>query len=75
MQPMKSETTTVGTRLAWEPPTAKRLAIGAETGARGATGSGSATPGIVQPSPPADPATKLGFSIEMAFPLSARLEQ
>jgi len=75
MQPMKSETTTVGTRLAWEPPTVKRLAIGAETGARSASGPRAAAPGIAQPSPPADPATKLGFSIEMAFPLSARLDQ
>ena len=73
MQPMKSETTTVGTRLAWAPPAVKRLAIGAETGARSASGPGAAAP--AQPSPPADPATKLGFSIEMAFPLSARLEQ
>ena len=74
MQPMKSDTTTVGTRRAWEGPAVKRLAISAETWSRGVTGQGAGAPQIAQPSPPADPATKLGFSIEMAFPLSARLE-
>jgi hypothetical protein len=72
MQPVKSDTTTVGTRRAWEPPAVKRLAIGAETASPHVAGQGA---DAAQPSPPADPATKLGFSIEMAFPLSARLEQ
>ena len=29
---------------------------------------------LVQPQPPAAPASKLGFAFEMAFPLSARLD-
>ena len=31
MQPMKSDTTTVGTRRAWEPPAITTFAIGTET--------------------------------------------
>ena len=72
MQPMKSDTTTVGTRRAWERPAVRRLPISAATRTGGVAGHGAGAP--AQPSPPADPATKLGFSIEMAFPLSARLE-
>ena len=75
MQPMKSDTTTVGVRRTWEPPAVKRLAIGAETRSRSGAGQGLGDSAVAQPSPPADPATKLGFSIEMAFPLSARIEQ
>ncbi len=74
MQPMKSDTTTVGTRRAWERPAVRRLPISAATKTGDLTGQGAGAAQIAQPSPPADPATKLGFSIEMAFPLSARLE-
>ena len=53
----------------WEPPAVKRVAIGAET----KSGSqGEDKPGLTEPRPPSSPATKLGFSFEMAFPLSAR---
>lgn len=57
-------------RKAWEPPVAKKIAIGAETK--------SAVPGEgdhAEPRPPSSPTTKLGFSFEMAFPLSARTEK
>lgn len=54
-------------RRAWTPPAVT---------AAGALGEAK-SPGrgqLAQPRPPAAPATKLGFSFEMAFPLSARFE-
>jgi hypothetical protein len=51
------------------------LPIGAETKSASTRGSISGQPGVAQPAPPAAPKTKLGFSIEMAFPLSARVGQ
>ena len=54
---------------AWEPPAVKKVAIGAETKS-GAPSEGNSGP--AEPRPPSSPATKLGFSFEMAFPLSAR---
>jgi len=54
----------------WEPPVVTRVAIGAETKSA-PTGNGS----LVEPRPPSPPATKFGFSFEMAFPMSARSEK
>ncbi len=59
-------------RSSWEPPIVTKVAIGAETK--------SATPGedrlgLAEPRPPSPPATKLGFSFEMAIPMSARNEK
>lgn len=57
-------------RKTWEPPVATKIAMGAETK--------SAVPGegdLTEPRPPSSPATKLGFSFEMAFPMSARTEK
>jgi hypothetical protein len=63
---------------AWEPPALTKLAIGTETRSSGnseseaePTNSGGQ---LVEPGGPPTPATKLGFSFEWAFPLSARLE-
>jgi hypothetical protein len=65
-------------RRAWESPALTELAIGRETKSVQEDGRslGMATSGVRQlaPQPPASPATKLGFSFEMAFPLSARIE-
>ena len=70
MRPMRSDTTSSGQRRAWEPPAVTKIAIGAET--KSPVDEQAQT--AVQPSPPAAPASKLGFSIEMGFPLSARTE-
>jgi len=63
---------------AWEPPALTRLAIGTETRSSGKNDSEAEPTGSdvqrVEPGGPAAPATKLGFSFEWAFPLSARLE-
>ncbi len=71
MRPTKSGKAGVATRSSWEPPMVKKLAIGAETKSPNTSGTGQSSP--AQPEPPAAPTTKLGFSFEMAFPLSARL--
>jgi hypothetical protein len=86
MQPMKSDKTNsdktdIAARRAWRPPVLTTLPIGAQTKSarQNEQGMGSETPGAGQaghdhPHPPAAPATKLGFSLEWAFPLSARWE-
>lgn len=58
-------------RRTWEPPAITELPIGRETKAAALqTGPDQ----ITNPPPPASPATKLGFSFEMSFPLSVRTE-
>jgi hypothetical protein len=81
MRPTKSGKIILGTRRAWEAPAVTKLAISTETKSARENGrsagmetSGSGQPNFTHPQPPAAPATKLGFSIEMAFPLSARTE-
>lgn len=74
MRPGKPNTTDRAKRRAWEPPSVTRLPIGTET--RAASKSNAPDSGktrLTHPSPPAAPASKLGFSFEMAFPLSARI--
>jgi len=57
-------------RSAWETPVVTKVAIGIET--KSATLGASST---LEPRPPSSPATKLGISFEMAFPMSARTEK
>jgi len=63
--------TTKDKRRAWQRPAVTKLAIGAETRSVPASGQGAE---LAQPQLPAEPSSKLGFSFEMAFPLSARYE-
>ena len=78
VQAMKSDRTTVGTRRAWEPPTITKLAIGTETKSplnnEQSAGGERAGPHQAQLARPGAPASKLGFSFEMAFPLSSRVD-
>jgi len=61
---------------AWEPPALTKLAIGTETkSAADDSRAISVRLTSSQPQPPAPPETKLGFSVEWAFPLSARVER
>jgi hypothetical protein len=71
MRPSKDGKNAVGPRRAWEPPAVTRLGIGAETKSSRQAEEG---PGLPEPQPPTSPATKLGFSFEMALPLAARSE-
>lgn len=82
MRPSRSGNTSSKTaakaRRAWEPPALTKLAIGTETKSSGKKESDaelkSSGDQMAEPGAPAAPATKLGFSFEWAFPLSARLE-
>jgi hypothetical protein len=67
--PIKDGKNAVGPRRAWEPPAVIQLAIGAETKSAHQTDNGH---GLPEPPPPTCPATKLGFSFEMALPLASR---
>jgi len=51
------------------------LAIGRETKSSHRNATQSSGSNQAEPQPPAAPATKLGFALEWAFPLSARLER
>ena len=79
----------IATRRAWRPPVLTKLPIGIETkSARQnpqSMGQGMGQDMVSQtagagrashdhPQPPTAPATKLGFAMEWAFPLSARWE-
>jgi hypothetical protein len=68
MGSIKDGNKAVDPRRAWEPPVVTQLEIGAETKSS-PQAAGSTSP---EPQPPTCPATKLGFSFEMALPLAAR---
>lgn len=55
----------------WEPPTVTKTPIAETTSPSPATND----PALAEPQPPSEPATKLGFSFEMAFPLAARTKK
>ncbi len=69
MRPIRPADTSAKARRAWEAPAFTKLAIGAETKAAQDDGARAA-----EPQSPAAPASKLGFSFEMAFPMSSRWE-
>ena len=54
---------------AWDPPVVTKVLIGAETKS---AANGGKNPLFDEPQAPTSPTTKLGFSFEMALPLSAR---
>jgi hypothetical protein len=55
----------------WEPPAVTKTPI-TETKS---PGPATNDPALAEPQPPCEPATKLGFSFEMAFPLAARTKK
>jgi len=69
MRPSKTDKTS-GAKRAWEPPAVSKLPIGSETKSSNKDGQGAQR----HPAPPGTPKSKLGLSLEMAFPLSARFE-
>jgi len=82
MRPMGSSGISPGARPAWEAPTVTKLAIGTETRSALKNGQrtgpdplGSDSTRPAPPDQPTAPAVKLGFSVEWAFPLSARWEE
>ena len=71
MGPSKDGKNAVGPRRAWEPPAMTQLEIGAETKS---AHQANESPDLHAPPAPSPPTSKLGFSFEMALPLSARSE-
>ena len=78
---MKSDKSLQGKGRAWVPPTLTKLAIGTETKSPVRVDQGiesgpsrSDTVKKAEPQPPTTPASKFGFALEWAFPLSARTE-
>jgi hypothetical protein len=71
MRPTKTDNKKGHKRRAWQPPTMTKLAIGAET----KSAEVNADRPQASPQPPVAPTTKLGFSVEWAFPLSQRFEK
>jgi hypothetical protein len=80
MQPTKSDNAGIANsagmakRRPWQPPALTVLAIGSETKSSDRNATQPSSSSQIEPQPPAAPATKLGFSLEWAFPLSARWE-
>jgi hypothetical protein len=75
MQPTKSGSTGIAKRRAWRPPALAVLAIDRETKSAHRNAAQPSGSSQAEPQPPAAPATKLGFSLEWAFPLSSRMER
>jgi hypothetical protein len=75
MQPTKSDGAGIAKRRPWQTPALTVLAIGRETKSSNRDATQSSDSSQTEPQPPAAPATKLGFSMEWAFPLSARWER
>jgi hypothetical protein len=73
MLPTKSDGT--AKRRPWQPPALTVLAIGRETKSSNRNAAQASGSSQTEPQPPAAPATKLGFALEWAFPLSARWEK
>ncbi len=59
-------------RLRWERPCFNELSISDPSVAAAGPAAHVVERTAVDPQPPAEPALKLGFSFELAFPLSAR---
>ena len=79
MRPTRHSGSVPPARRIWDPPAITKLALGSETKSTRESGrsSGLVTSGFDQPAhpqPPAPPSTKFGFSFEMSFPLSVRVE-
>jgi hypothetical protein len=80
MRPAKPSKAISPAKAPWQPPAVTRLAVGTQTRSApesepsaGRSAPGSGRPAVAHPEPPAAPATKFGLSLEMAFPLSARI--
>ena len=67
MRPDRSRDAGPTARRAWKSPKLTAVTVRAEAKSTGLAQS-------AQPQPPAAPGSKLGFTFEMAFPLSARLD-
>lgn len=73
MRPNKAGPSTSEAHPVWEAPGFTKLPIVSRTGS-GATVAND-PPRVVEPAAPGQPLSKLGFSFEMAFPMSSRSDK
>ena len=73
MRPKNAAPSAPETRPGWEAPAFTKLPIASRTG----SGANVANdlPRAVEPPPPGQPLSKLGFSFEMALPMSSRSDK
>lgn len=73
MRPNKAGPSTLEAHPVWEAPAFTKLPIVSRTG----SGANAANdpPRVVEPPAPGQPLSKLGFSFEMAFPMSSRSDK
>jgi hypothetical protein len=74
MRTTLAEGSPVHARRIWELPTITKLPIGTATGSVSGSGIQPDSGHRMNPPAPVTPASKLGFSFEMSFPLAARTE-
>lgn len=74
MRSSLGDRTPVGGRRAWQAPALVDLPINSQTKFARANSQSVDAGSTANPEPPAAPSSKLGFSFEMSFPLSARTD-
>jgi hypothetical protein len=76
MRPNKAGPSTSVAHPVWEAPTFTKLPIVSGTGSSaGSNAPNGSSPRVVEPAAPGQPLSKLGFSFEMAFPMSSRSDK
>lgn len=76
MQQSSTGPTAEGTRSAWEAPAVTKVPIASRTRSSEAlTAADGSSPDPRVPAAPTHPSSKLGFSFEMALPMSVRTEK
>jgi len=75
MRPKNAGPNTSEARSAWEAPAFTKLPIAGRTKSSEPTGQNGGSPRACEPKGPGQPLSKLGFSFEMALPMSSRSEK
>jgi hypothetical protein len=73
MRPKNAAPSTLDARPAWEAPAFTKSPIAART--KSPKAGDDPAPVATEPAEPGRPVSKLGFSFEMAFPMSSRSEK
>ena len=73
MRPNNAALSASDARPDWEAPAFTKLPIANRTGS--GANVASDPPRVVEPAAPGQPLSKLGFSFEMAFPMSSRSDK
>jgi hypothetical protein len=73
MRPNNAAPSASDARPDWEAPAFTKLPIASRTGSGANVASDAAR--VVEPAAPGQPLSKLGFSFEMAFPMSSRSDK